>query len=87
MSDDRMIPLCSNHFSVSTNNGQTFIFQFRFQEPPLEAGKPGEIKLFARIAIDRIGAERFLTLLQATLNKTKGKGGGGPAIPPNASRL
>ena len=75
MHDEKMIPNCSNHFGVSTNNGQTFILEFRFQEPPGEHGQAGEIKTFSRIAIDRIGMERFVTLLQNTLNKTKGKGG------------
>lgn len=73
-------PLCCNHFGIFTNNGQTFIFEFRFQEPPGEHGQPGEIKTFSRVAIDRIGAERFFTLLQNTLNQTRG--GGGPTPPP-----
>lgn len=77
---ENMIPVCSNHFGVGTNNGQTFILEFRFQEPPTRPGQPGAIATFSRIAIDRIGAERFVTLLQTTLKQTKGKGGTEPLI-------
>lgn len=66
-----MIPICSNHFGVGTNNGQTFILEFRFQEPPSREGETGPIMTFSRIAIDRIGIERFINLLQQSLDKTK----------------
>ena len=84
MDNEKMIPICCNHFGVSTNNGQTFILEFRFQEPPAEHGQAGPIRTFSRVAIDRIGIYRFITLLQTTLNKTKGKGGSGPT-PPQSS--
>lgn len=69
-----MIPVSCNHFGVGTNNGVTFVLDFRFQEPPGEHGQPGAIKTFTRVAMDRIGVERFVILLQSTLERTKGKG-------------
>ena len=74
MEEEKMIPVSCNHFGVGTNNGLTFILEFRFQEPPSEHGQPGPIKTFTRVAMDRIGLERLVILLQATLEKTKGKG-------------
>jgi hypothetical protein len=73
MDNEKMIPICCNHFGVGTNNGQTFILEFRFQEPPTKDGQP-VIKTFSRIAIDRIGIERFINLLQTSLKQTKGSG-------------
>ncbi|MFH1458552.1 MAG: hypothetical protein ABIG31_05255 [Candidatus Omnitrophota bacterium] len=73
MEEEKMIPVCCNNFGVGTNNGVTFILDFRFQEPPSEHGQPGPIKTVARVAMDRIGIERFMLLLQTTLEKTKGK--------------
>lgn len=87
MDNEQMIPICCNHFGVGTNNGQTFILEFRFQEPPGEHGQSGKIQTFSRVAIDRIGIERFVSLLQTTLKQTKGRDGGDSAIPPNASRF
>ena len=74
MEEEKIIPVSCNHFGVGTNNGLTFILDFRFQEPPGEHWQPGSIKTFTRVAMDRIGMERFIILLQATLEKTKGKG-------------
>jgi hypothetical protein len=73
MEEEKTIPVCCNHFGVGTNNGLTFVLEFRFQDPPGELGQPGPIKTFSRVAIDRIGLERFLILLQTTLAKTKPK--------------
>lgn len=85
MDNETMIPICSNHFGIATNNGQTFIIEFRFQEPPGKDNKPGSIKTFSRVAIDRIGIERFINLLQAAVDKTKGKGGSSLTSPPSGS--
>ena len=74
MDNEVMVPFCCNHFGVGTNNGQTFVLEFRFQEPPGEHGQPGAIKTFARVAIDRVGMERFLILIQQTLERSKPKG-------------
>lgn len=87
MDKEQMIPICCNHFGVGTNNGQTFILEFRFQEPPGEDGKPGSVKTFSRVSMDRIGVERFTTLLQTTLGQTRGKGGSGQSPPKNGSRF
>lgn len=74
MEEEKIIPICCNHFGIGTNNGLTFIIEFRFQEPPGEHGQTGPIKTFSRVAIDRIGLERFLILIKSTLEKTEGKG-------------
>lgn len=87
MDNEKMIPICCNHFGVGTNNGQTFILEFRFQEPPGEHGQPGRISIFSRVAIDSVGIQRFITLLQTTLNQTKGKGGSGQAPPSPGTRF
>lgn len=87
MDNEKMIPICCNHFGVATNNGQTFILEFRFQEPPGEHGQTGPIKTFSRVAIDRIGTERFITLLRTTLDRTKGKGSSGQTPPSNGTRF
>ncbi len=71
MDNEKMIPICCNHFGITTNNGQTFILEFRFQEPLREDGQPGQTTSFSRIAIDRIGIERFINLLKVSLGKTK----------------
>jgi hypothetical protein len=87
MNNEQMFPICCNHFGVGTNNGQTFILEFRYQEPPGEHGQPGEIRTFSRVAIDRIGLERFTTLLRTTLDKTKNQGGGSDQVPPASGRF
>ncbi len=87
MDKEKIIPVSCNHFGVGTNNGLTFILEFRFQEPPEEHGRPGEIRLFSRVAIDRLGIERFITLLQETLNKTKSKGGDDKTLPTSGGRF
>ncbi len=71
MDNEKMIPICSNHFGVGTNNGETFILEFRFQDPPGKDGQAGPVQTFSRIAIDRIGIERFIVLLQKNLDQTK----------------
>jgi len=74
MEEEKMIPVCCNHFGIGTNNGLTFVLEFCFQEPPGSQGQQTAPKTFSRVAIDRIGLERFLILLQTTLDKTKPKG-------------
>ncbi|MEE8329418.1 MAG: hypothetical protein V3R54_05765 [Thermodesulfovibrionia bacterium] len=74
MDNEKMIPICCNHFGITTNNGQTFILEFRFQEPSTKGGQPSSIKTFSRVAIDRIGIERFINLLQTSLEQTKSSG-------------
>ncbi len=81
MAEEKILPTACNNFGLSTNNGQTFILEFSFQEPPMGTEELPSNKTFSRIAIDRIGLERFVTLLQTAL-KTKMGGDGKPPTPP-----
>jgi hypothetical protein len=71
MDTEKKIPFTCNFFGIATNNGQTFIFDFLFQEPPQKPGEENKTYPITRIALDRIGAERLLIILQQTLNNTK----------------